>query len=72
MGFGLMIPAVAVLRDALRRRPADGRDDVSRLLALPVARRAGALASISDKKGRRPVLIFSQVGSVVGYGLLAR
>jgi DHA1 family tetracycline resistance protein-like MFS transporter len=69
MGFGLMIPQLPFYAThfgagAFTVALMFSVFSLCQLLAGPV------LGGISDRKGRRPVLIFSQVGSVLGYALL--
>jgi DHA1 family tetracycline resistance protein-like MFS transporter len=70
MGFGLIIPALPFYARAFHASDLQvglifSIYSLCQLLATPV------LGLASDRFGRRPVLIFSQFGSVIGYLILA-
>ncbi len=70
LGFGIIIPTLPFY--ALRYNASDFQIGIlfavyslCQLLATPI------LGMASDRYGRRPILLLSQVGSVIGYALLA-
>src|SRR3954469_8794428 len=70
MGFGLIIPALPFYARAFHASDLQvglifAIYSLCQLLASPI------LGLASDRWGRRPVLVFSQLGSVVGYCILA-
>src|SRR5882757_7898499 len=69
MGFGIIIP----LLPFYVKDPAANPLKVTLLFSVfSICQFIGApvLGAISDRKGRVPVLAFSQIGSAIGYGLL--
>jgi MFS transporter, DHA1 family, tetracycline resistance protein len=69
MGFGIIIP----LLPFYVHEPQDHPFAVTALFSIySICQFIGApvLGAISDRKGRRPVLAFSQLGSAVGYAML--
>lgn len=70
VGFGIIIPALPFYIPDYQRHPLKvtmlfGIYSVCQFIASPI------LGRLSDKIGRKPVLAFSQLGSAVGYFLLA-
>ncbi len=69
MGFGIIIPLLPFYIKDPEANPLK----VTLLFSVySICQFIGApiLGAISDRKGRKPVLAFSQIGSAVGYGLL--
>ncbi len=69
LGFGIILPQLPFFGTKFHASPLEiglvfSLYSVCQFLAAPV------LGLISDKFGRRPVLIYSQLGSAVGYALL--
>ena len=70
VGFGIIIPLLPFYAETFGASPLVDRPAVRGVLALPADRRAGA-RRLSDRYGRRPVLIFSLLGTVVSFVMLA-
>ncbi len=69
LGFGVIIPLLPVYAKNYDASPLQvgllfSIYSICQLVASPI------LGAISDRHGRRPVLIFSQLGSAIGYALL--
>jgi len=70
LGFGIIIPLLPLYADHLGASPLAvgllfAAYSVCQLFAAPV------LGGLSDRHGRRPVLLFSLLGTVISFGLLA-
>lgn len=70
LGFGLFLPVLPFIAQELGATPAmviwaGGAYSLGQFIAAPV------LGRLSDRYGRRPLLLFSLAGSIASYGLLA-
>jgi DHA1 family tetracycline resistance protein-like MFS transporter len=70
LGFGLFLPVLPFIAEGLGATPAmviwaGGAYSLGQLIAAPV------LGRLSDRYGRRPLLLFSLAGSIASYLLLA-
>ena len=71
IGFGIIIPLLPFYAQTFGASPLDHRPAVRVVLAQRSCSRRRCSATWSDRWGRRPVLIFSLLGTVVSFVMLA-